>query len=64
MFRITTVSREYGHLEGHGIVMFTDNRCLDISYASVSQWHIGRVEDELGTIFLIRLGRLWIDYKR
>ena len=62
MFRITTVAREYGQGEGRGIVLFMNNKCLDISIATISAWHIGASREEFGTGFLIRLGRIWIDY--
>lgn len=63
-FRITTVAKEHGEDEGRGILMYAFDKCLDISYTNeVSSWYIGReAPNEFGTGFMLRLGRLWIEY--
>ena len=63
-FKITTIAREHGTGEGHGVLIYLNDKCLDISYSNeVSNWYIGReAPNEFGTGFLIRLGRLWIEY--
>ena len=62
-FRITTIAREHGACEGHGVLIYLNDKCFDISYSNeVSSWKLRRVVDEFGTCFMLRLGRLWIEY--
>jgi len=64
MFKITTVAREYGKDEGHGILIYFKESCLDIMLTrGVSQWYIGKESpNPFGVGYLIRLGRFWIEY--
>tara|TARA_R110000737_G_scaffold330169_1_gene345665 strand:+ start:81 stop:296 length:216 start_codon:yes stop_codon:yes gene_type:complete len=62
-FRITTVAREHGEGEGHGILVYVFDKCLDIGYSSMSSsWHVGHVVDSYGSLAMLKLGRFWIEY--
>ena len=62
-FRITTVAQEHGEGEGHGVLVYVFDKCLDFAYTSdASGWYVRHAVDEFGTCAMLRLGRLGIEY--